>query len=60
MDLIEVSNNQNRHPWELSRTQCIIKELKALGVHGKILDIGCGDGYFDREMVKCFSDIEVY
>lgn len=60
MDLIEVSQNVNRHPWELSRTKCIINELKALRLHGKILDIGCGDGYFDRQLVKDFPGIEVY
>ena len=60
MDLIEVSNNQNRHPLELSRTKCILKELKAMGLHGKVLDIGCGDGYFDRRMLREFPDIEVY
>jgi len=60
MDLIEVSNNTKRHPWELSRTKCIIKELETLGIKGKVLDIGCGDGYFDRKLIEKFPDIEVY
>lgn len=29
MDLSERSNSEfNRHPWELSRTDCLIKEMK--------------------------------
>lgn len=60
MDLIEVSDNQNRHPWELSRTAMVLKQLQKLNIHGKVLDIGCGDSYFDRRLLKEHPDIEVY
>ena len=60
MDLIEVSENQNRHPWELSRTHCILRELRRLKIHGNVLDIGCGDSYFDRRLVSEHPDVTVY
>lgn len=52
MDLIEVSENTNRHPWELSRKDCIFKEIKKIKNINNVLDIGCGDGYFDKELLK--------
>ena len=52
MDLIETSNNSNRHPWELSRTRCLINEIKKSHSNGDILDIGSGDMYFDKELLK--------
>lgn len=58
MDLIEVSDNQNRHPWELSRTECILKEIKKLPYAAKVLDIGCGDGYFDRRLIEHDKRVE--
>ena len=60
MDLIEVSSNQNRHPWELSRTRSILRILKQLQIKGRILDIGCGDSFFDRNLAERFPDAEVY
>ena len=60
MDLIEVSENQNRHPWELSRTAMIIRQLKKLGIHGNILDIGCGDSYFDKRLLQEEPQLEIY
>lgn len=60
MDLSEVSENQNRHPWELSRTACILRQLKRLGIHGNVLDIGCGDSYFDRRLLAENPDLTVY
>lgn len=59
MDLIEVSeSNVNRHPWELSRTECIFKEIKKLGKRTRVLDIGCGDCYFDKRLLESFPDID--
>lgn len=58
MDLIEVSENQNRHPWELSRIDCIFKEVKKLGDFNTVLDIGCGDGYFDERLLEEFDNIK--
>lgn len=46
MDLNELAGS-SRHPWELSRADCLCTVLS--GVHkrgGNVLDIGCGDGYF--------------
>ena len=57
MDLIEKNNNINRHPWELSRTDSLIKEIKRYHDKGLILDIGCGDSYFDLELLKSNIDI---
>lgn len=57
MDLCERSDSPYRHPWELSRTEILLKELKKIKVHGKVLDIGCGDGYFDKMMLKTFPEI---
>ena len=51
MDLIE-SNITNRHPWELSRVESLIKEINKYKICGDILDIGCGDCYFDYELLK--------
>lgn len=60
MDLIEVSDNQNRHPWELSRTSRILKIAEKNHIKGNVLDIGCGDSYFDRRLADRFKDITVY
>lgn len=62
MDLIEVSENKNRHPWELSRTKSIINQLEKLNITGnrKILDIGCGDSYFDRCLISSNPELEIY
>ena len=60
MDLREVSGNRNRHPWELSRTDSILRILDRLHIGGAVLDIGCGDSYFDAKLVERFPDIVVY
>lgn len=61
MDLSERTENVNRHPWELSRTDCLIKKLKKIGIKGRVLDIGCGDAYFDKKLLEAFQDItELY
>lgn len=58
MDLIEIKqDNVNRHPWELSRTDSLIKEIRKYHNKGLILDIGCGDSYFDLELLK--TDINI-
>lgn len=57
MDLSERSDSPYRHPWELSRTEIILGELKKLKIHGKILDIGCGDRYFDKKLLEKASAI---
>lgn len=57
MDLTEVSEIKGRHPWELSRAECIIKEIQKLGLRESVLDIGCGDGYFDERLLMQFPKI---
>ena len=57
MDLSENKNAKYRHPWELSRTDMILDELERLGVKGEVLDIGCGDGYFDKKLLRRFPSI---
>lgn len=58
MDLVEKNQNTNRHPWELSRTDAILRELEKLNIRGDILDIGCGDHFFDHELVKKNNQIK--
>ena len=59
MDLSEVSlSNTNRHPWELSRTTCMFKEISKLGTINTVLDIGCGDGYFDKCLLDDHTEIK--
>ncbi len=57
MDLTEVAEIKGRHPWELSRAECITKEIQKLGLRRSVLDIGCGDGYFDRGLLARFPEI---
>lgn len=46
-----------RHPWELSRTQCILKvlfgyidKLEGKGRHAEYINVGAGNLYFDKEL----------
>ena len=50
MDLLETSGNEHRHPWELSRGDCIFKLVMSeiTNEHRIIADIGCGDLYFSN------------
>lgn len=52
MDLSEKKNFSYRHPWELSRADMVIKELEKIDICGDILDVGCGDNYFDERLLK--------
>lgn len=62
MDLNETDGIvENRHPWELSRTRCILKAihpyLKALHEGKKgltYLNIGAGDLYFDHALLNIY------
>lgn len=61
MDLIESKNsNINRHPWELSRVSCLIKEIKKYHHGGDILDVGCGDSYFDYKLMDDVKEIDSF
>lgn len=68
MDINEVTGKRiNRHPWELSRTKCL---MDAFGVYlDKIhrkqesriyMNIGAGDLYFDKRLLKKYRKDEVY
>lgn len=57
MDLSEKSDSIFRHPWELSRTHLIINELDKMKISGHVLDIGCGDAYFDHRLLEVFPQI---
>ena len=59
MDLLEVRDNKNRHPWEISRASRIIKEISPKK-NMYILDIGCGDGYFDEQLAKKYPYAHIY
>ena len=59
MDLKEKTSNENRHPWELSRTGNIIHICKKIMPKKDILkigDIGAGDKYFDKQLIARLKD----
>ena len=67
MDINETSKGmENRHPWELSRAKCVLEAMepylrklhKAGGV--KYLNVGAGDLYFDRILMRKYSKDTVY
>ena len=61
MDLIECKDTEiNRHPWELSRVESLIKEVKKYHNGKSILDIGCGDSYFDYILMNEINDIDKF
>jgi len=49
MDLSEKTENENRHPWELSRAHCIFGIISREKIT-TLADIGAGDGFFARKM----------
>jgi 2-polyprenyl-3-methyl-5-hydroxy-6-metoxy-1,4-benzoquinol methylase len=68
MDLIEVSCNENRHPWELSRGTQLLHAVVTIcnkirsGDAGKsiaIADIGAGDLYFDHCILAKIKNIHI-
>lgn len=61
MDLNEATGAvTNRHPWELSRTKCVLDEMsRFLGNPGKkavYINAGAGDLYFDRALLKRYKN----
>lgn len=60
MDINETSKKmKSRHPWELSRTGCVLrsmepwlKEVHKTGEEKRYLNIGAGDMYFDRALMR--------
>lgn len=69
MDINETKRGMiNRHPWELSRTQMLIKEWKRFinnlyrgdGQYFKYVNVGAGDLYFDDLLMNTYNNVEVY
>jgi hypothetical protein len=55
MDLIEKKTaNDNRHPWELSRTKCILDIIKKYPICTAV-DIGAGDRFFISKLLSFVS-----
>lgn len=52
MDLRERSVNPNRHPWELSRADMILKLLQHAGREARFADVGSGDLYFANRLTE--------
>lgn len=62
MDLKEKTQNNNRHPWELSRTKNLIKTFKKYAPDKEnvlIADIGAGDMYFDMQLIETLMNENV-
>jgi SAM-dependent methyltransferase len=59
MDLKEKTSNINRHPWELSRSQCILKLIRKQQWK-RFADIGAGDMFFTRQLLDMDSGTVVY
>jgi SAM-dependent methyltransferase len=52
MDLVEIpATNMERHPWEVARAACILGLLEQRDF-GAVADIGAGDLYFARNVLK--------
>jgi len=54
MDLTEKTSCGNRHPWELSRTQCILNIIKKYAIRS-IADVGAGDRFFLSQLSSVAS-----
>lgn len=53
MDLIEKnSSNPYRHPWEISRSECLLNIIKKYPTNYQYADIGAGDLYFAEQLKK--------
>jgi len=55
MDLCELRNSFNRHPWELTRVRILIKILQKWLLHEtkiRTLDVGCGDAFISDILQK--------
>ncbi|GBU25797.1 hypothetical protein R83H12_02455 [Fibrobacteria bacterium R8-3-H12] len=58
MDLIEARIHRNRHPWELSRTKCVLSILRKY-ILNTVVDIGAGDRFFISKL-RPFISGEAY
>lgn len=68
MDLSETTGEVlNRHPWELSRTKCVLKSIAKYmdrlhrnGKGKRYINAGSGDLYFDKALFKIYKKDEVH
>lgn len=67
MDLNEVSKGMEyRHPWELSRTKCILKSMEQYlstankNLNRKYINIGAGDMYYDYALMRKYNTDSLY
>jgi SAM-dependent methyltransferase len=59
MDLKEKTSNINRHPWELSRSRCILKLIRKQQWK-QLADIGSGDMFFTWKLAEVDSATVIY
>ena len=58
MDILEITQNTSRHPWEIARANSYIKILEKTSLKGtqlNVLDIGCGDAYILSKLGERFT-----
>jgi SAM-dependent methyltransferase len=56
MDLRERTTNPNRHPWELSRADMILRLLAGRSRRTRYVDVGAGDCYFAERLAELTDD----
>lgn len=59
MDLREQTDNPNRHPWELSRADMVLRLLSRNPRSTRYADVGAGDLYFARRL-RSLTDSTIY
>jgi SAM-dependent methyltransferase len=60
MDLSEVGDFSERHPWETARAVAIERILKSANVHPQaVLDYGCGDGFTGERVLSALGASEL-
>lgn len=59
MDLREQTDNPNRHPWELSRADMVLRLLSRNPRSDRYADVGAGDLYFARRL-RSLTDATIY
>ncbi|MBQ9512144.1 MAG: hypothetical protein IJR58_03025 [Lachnospiraceae bacterium] len=62
MDINEVTGNRiNRHPWELSRTGALLRELAPyIAPAHSYINVGAGDLFFDKTLLRRYPVQEVH
>lgn len=64
MDIIEQQHlGVQRHPWELARFEILLELINTMLPVSKdrklVADIGCGDCFFDAQLLKARPDLEI-